>query len=320
MEELVQKAIELGITPRQLYDVTTKRLETLSVSIPPKKVLYNSCYGEFAYSKHFIECFQDGFQSRNDPTLSEAINDFGRANAKMFQKTFSAYVIYQKYDLDNMIRKANTIYLKEQKEKDIAALIQKITLQDEFGSLDATYQDTRTHPLHRFTRPSLDRAKHELERELSLSLCIDPMQTEAPYFRDSFYPAYKRYQETKRPSYYEPGNMLIKLLKDANNPKAWFSAPGYQMFGISFLYQNSAQAPPNKVYDPFMASYIDIPEEAFEGFGLLCASGDNANLRFKNVPALVEYYVTCNEGLEDVRWDFPTGEPTVPSLFQDLQP
>jgi hypothetical protein len=304
MEELVQKAIELGITPRQLYDATTKRLETLSASMPPKKVLYNSCYGEFAYSKHFTECFQDGFQSRNDPALSEAINDFGRANAKMFQKAFSAYVIYQKYDLDNMIHRANTIYLKEQNEKDIAELIQKITQQEEFGSLQATYQDARTsQALHRFTQASLEHVKHDLVIELSLSLLNTYI--EPSYFKDSFYPAYKSYQETKRPSYYEPGNMLIKLLKDANNPKAWFSAPGYQIFGISFLYEHAAQAPTNKVYDPFTSSCIDIPEEAYEGFGLLCASGDNANLRFKNVPALVEHYITESDGLEEVCWCFP---------------
>ena len=312
MEDIVQKVIELGFTPRQLYDATTKRLEALSASMPPKKVLYNSCYGEFAYSKHFTECFQDSFQSRHDPALSEAINDFGRANAKMFQKAFSAYVIYQKYDLDNMIRRANTIYLKEQNEIDIASLIQKITLQDEFGSLEATYQDARTsQALQRFTRESLERVKRDLVSELSLSLSLSNayITREPSYFRDSFYPAYKSYQETKRPGYYEPGNMLIKLLKDANNPKAWFSAPGYQIFGISFLYENSVPAPPQKVYDPFTSSFIDIPEEAYEGFGLLCASGDNANLRFKNVPALVEHYVTCNEGLEDVRWEFPSLQP-----------
>lgn len=304
LQDIVEKAIGLGFTPRQLYDAITKRLEGLSESLPPKKVIYNSCYGAFAYSKHFIECFQGGFQSRHDPALAEAINDFGRANAKMFEKAFAAYVIYQKYDIDAMIRRANTMYLKEKNEKDIASIIEKITLQEEFGSLQASYEDARTsQALNRFTRESLERVKHSLVSELSLSLSF--ISQEPAYFSERFYPAYKLYQETKRASYYEPGNMLIKLLKDANNPKAWFSAPGYQIFGISFLYENSQPAPPNKVYDPFTSSFIQIPEEAYEGFGLLCASGDDANLRFANVPALVDYYITCEDGLEEARWDLP---------------
>lgn len=279
--------------------------------MPPRRVLYNSCYGSFGYSRYFIECFGT-FQSRHDPALLEAINDFGRANAKMFEKAFAAYVIYQKYDIDSMIHRANAMYLKEKNERDIASLLQKIALQEEFGTIEATYQDVRTSQqgLARFTQASLQRAKALLEAELALSL-FENVGSEPPYFTESFYPAYRRYQESKRPAYYEPCSMLSSLLKDANSPKAWFAAPGYQAFGMAFLYENAEPTTAGRVYDPFSRSYIDAPESSYEGFGLLCASGESANLRFADVPALVDYYITSTDGLEQVRWDLPP-------LLQDL--
>lgn len=309
MEELVHKAVGLQISPRRLYEAHTKRLVELSACMPPRRVLHNSCYGSFGYSKHFGECFGNAFASRHDPVLVEAVNDFGRANAKMFEKAFAAYVIYQKYDFDAMIRRANALYLKEQNENDIANLLRRMALQQEFGNLEATYEDVRaSQGLGRFTQASLLRAKGLLEIELSLWLS-QHCGPEPPYFTDSFYPAYRRYQESKKPAYYEPCSMLSSLLKDANSPRAWLSAPGYQAFGMSFLYENAAPSAPGKVYDPFDKACIDVPESAYEGFGLLCASGESANLRFADVPALVDYYIASTDGLEEVRWELPGQQP-----------
>lgn len=108
MEHLVEKAIELGIKPKALYISLTQRLEQISKDMPPRQVLYNSCYGSFQYSKHFIEFFQDPIpEERDDENVINAVKEFGTLNASLYPRAFAAFVIYDMYNFNNLVETAN---------------------------------------------------------------------------------------------------------------------------------------------------------------------------------------------------------------------
>jgi hypothetical protein len=123
------------------------------------------------------------------------------------------------------------------------------------------------------------------------------------FFKNEFYPAYQEYNNKKRLDYYEHNELINNLIKDSNSSRPWCAAPEYQRFGMSYIYNNDLIIKQDTIFDPIIKEYVEIPEKYKLEFGLLCASGTHANIKIKEVPALVDWKITCiDDGLEKVTW------------------
>jgi hypothetical protein len=71
---------------------------------------------------------------------------------------------------------------------------------------------------------------------------------------------------------------------------------------MSYIYKNDVIIKNDLIYDPIRKEYVDIPNKYSLEFGLLCASGTCANIKIKEVPALVDWHITQIDGLENVSW------------------